>query len=159
MCQLVFSFFVLEMPLFFCHNVKVFLLLLGNNVVMKITKTASGSTIIRMSRCEWERIGRKAGWFSTLCSACNNILFPPEHIPDTPDDQHVESHGLCPRCIQNLYEKYLVGAKYTKEKFNQEIMEQEQRILNAWKKANKTPPIDLFVNSYPEISQNTANIA
>lgn len=29
---------------------------------MKITKTASGKTEIRISRSEWEAIGKKAGW-------------------------------------------------------------------------------------------------
>jgi DnaJ-class molecular chaperone len=29
---------------------------------MKITRTASGKKTIKMSKSEWERIGKKAGW-------------------------------------------------------------------------------------------------
>jgi len=31
---------------------------------MKLTKTASGKTKIKMSREEWTRLGQKAGWLS-----------------------------------------------------------------------------------------------
>jgi hypothetical protein len=31
---------------------------------MKLTKTASGKTIVKMSRAEWTNMGKKAGWLN-----------------------------------------------------------------------------------------------
>jgi len=118
---------------------------------MKLIKTASGKTIIKMSKCEWEKIGRTAGWFATLCAACKKLLYPPKHIPNTPDSQVDKSHGFCPKCYKDLYEKDLMKAGYTKEQFIKEIIEQEHRILNAWKNVSEKPSADLFIHNYPEL--------
>ena len=47
---------------------------------MKITKTASGKTKIKMSKKEWTNIGKKAGWMKIA-----------EHVYKSEDDP-------CPKC-------------------------------------------------------------
>ena len=36
----------------------------GDFIIMKLVKTASGKTTIKMSKSEWKSIGKKAGWIS-----------------------------------------------------------------------------------------------
>jgi hypothetical protein len=117
---------------------------------MKLIRTASGKKIIKMNKSEWEKIGQTAGWFFTSCSACQKILLPPKHIPNSQEGEQLKSHGLCPRCFKKLYEKDLLKTEEYAKEFFQSIIEQEHKILNAWKNAGKKPPMDLFVHYYPE---------
>ena len=38
---------------------------------MKLTRTASGKPTVRMSKSEWQRIGKKAGWMRTAGAIAN----------------------------------------------------------------------------------------
>jgi len=44
---------------------------------MKIVKTASGKQTIKMSKKEWESIGKKAGWFKSA-GAETPVIAPPK---------------------------------------------------------------------------------
>jgi hypothetical protein len=117
---------------------------------MKIMKTVCGKKIIKMNRNEWNKINQTAGWFFTTCSVCQKILFPPKSISDNQEREQLKSHGLCPKCFKKIYEKDFIDGGYSKEKFFQSIIEQEHKILDAWKNVGRKPPMDLFVHYYPE---------
>ena len=49
---------------------------------MKITKTASGKSKVKMSKKEWQDIGKKAGWKEDFVPTHNVDLFKnPELLP------------------------------------------------------------------------------
>ena len=61
---------------------------------MKLTKTANG-TKIKLSKIEWVRLGRTAGWLKTaacmehICNECDAVWFDNEKA------------GKCPECGSN----------------------------------------------------------
>jgi len=81
---------------------------------MKLVKTASGKTTIRMSRSEWMRLGKRAGWLTTAgydewlaegyddsgpsCPECGEDMMRGESWRD-PD-------WVCPSCKENLDEDF-----------------------------------------------------
>lgn len=50
---------------------------------MKLMKTASGKQTIKMSKKEWESIGKKAGFFGT--TKYYVIVYDKQHIPSIKD--------------------------------------------------------------------------
>jgi len=54
---------------------------------MKITKTASGKSKIKMSKKEWQNIGREAGWMK---KAWQENLTPPDPHPEKVLDDQIE---------------------------------------------------------------------
>ena len=59
---------------------------------MKIVTASNGKTKVKISKKEWESVGKKAGWMKTaacmdhVCVKCNHMWF---------DNK---SHGVCPKC-------------------------------------------------------------
>ena len=91
---------------------------------MKLTKIAS-KTFLKMSRKEWESIGKLASWWVRECAKCHRKMPPltpgtvnldPKAIND-PSDPHfgesyhddgkgnekIASHGVCNECGKILY--------------------------------------------------------
>jgi hypothetical protein len=51
---------------------------------MKLTKTASGKSIIKLSKSEWEDMGKKAGWLKVADISTEQVLERFPHLVDNP---------------------------------------------------------------------------
>ena len=75
----------------FCgRNKRMFCKPKGDN--MKITKTASGKKMIKISKSEWETIGKKQGWMKKLAQ----YDFPSDNTPGVQTMQQQRSAPTAP---------------------------------------------------------------
>ena len=93
---------------------------------MKLVKTASGKKIIRMSKKEWQSIGKKAGWMKVAQSRGGRLDSPAKAIDIIKDEfgngnfinifqaQNDFSKSVEPLSIKitNLYKGYRTPASY-----------------------------------------------
>jgi len=61
---------------------------------MKLSKTASGKTTVKLSKTEWTNLGKKAGWFKKAGASREDILRIAPKLEKYP--QFLETAMQCP---------------------------------------------------------------
>jgi len=73
---------------------------------MKLSKSASGKTLVKMSKSEWESYGEKAGWVKEALGEAGEAFVDPQGMPSSPDaGQEVGDVQLSEKAIWGILQQ------------------------------------------------------
>ena len=121
---------------------------------MKLTKTASGKSKIKISRKEWESIGKKVGWMKTAMDWEQYMLDNPRRWRDVPLDDVKYNPELWKKAI--IMTANRSGGNSAKVILDECPLENVKKDPGLWRELIYIEPSLLEQCPLPEVTQDQA---